>query len=80
MALRTAPRTQPQPKSHLRGGAVGLQQQRSPGFQEGPQLNFVLPADRKLDIAQRQDIVHGLLTHKIVLQFLCGQRTEKLRV
>lgn len=54
-------------------GFVCLEEQSGSCLEEGPQLDLILPADGELCVTQGEDLVDSMVTHQVVLQFLCGQ-------
>lgn len=71
---REPSRRGPFERGHLRCGLVGLEQQSSSGLQESPQLDLVVPADGELHTAQCNDLIDGMTSQQVVLQFLCKRR------
>lgn len=57
----------------LGAGLVGLEQQGSPGLQESPQFDLIVPAHRELCVTQGEDLIDGMFSYKVVLQLFCGE-------
>lgn len=57
----------------LGAGLVGLEQQGSPGLQESPQFDLIVPAHRELCVTQGEDLIDGMFSYQVVLQLFCGE-------